>query len=855
MVFPEDSGNKKHEIFRKNHSLKMINLKLFAKLILLFFPTVLFAQDWQMKQAKLMTSFSQDIDPGNVLPEYPRPQLERKLWMNLNGIWQFQPGLGILESVPQGNLSHSILVPFAVESAISGIKEHHSRLWYRRTFSVPENWNEKQIIIHFGAVDYESEVYINGTSLGIHKGGYDAFSYNISNYLTASGEQEITVRVFDPTDSGGYPRGKQTLYPGGIMYTSVTGIWQSVWLEPVSETYIQNIKIVPDINQKVVKLTLNTSGITEGTSFSASIYNENKLVQNYDGVCNQEITIPIPNQKLWSPDDPFLYNLELVLKQNGTPIDSVSSYFGMRKISVEEDGGFKKLFLNNQFLFQMGPLDQGFWPDGIYTAPTDEALRYDIQKMKDFGFNMVRKHIKVEPQRWYYWADKLGLMVWQDMPSANSYTNNPQIVDQFAYDRELGHMVEQHWNSPSIVMWVVFNEAQGQHRTPELVQKVINMDPTRIVNQASGGNHFNVGHVMDIHSYPPPACPKSSTQVLACGEYGGVGYKIPGHLWNDGFGYVMANNEEEYLDLYDSYADMLTMFKTNNGLSAAVYTEITDVEIEINGLLTYDRLVKADENRIKEANKKVIEHDIYFSEVIASSENTAHLWKYTNYTPSSNWHLPSYDDSNWKSGNAGFGTMGTPGAVVRTIWNTSDIWMRRDEFVGDLSGINTDNLILHIHYDEDCEVYINGVLAAATKGWTNSYTNIPINTAGKNALKSNDTNIIAIHCKQTTGGQYIDAGISLFSMDVPAPEITTSANQQINNGSIYVYPNPSIDSIFFSIPYKTNVMATIINANGAEVKTIEGTLSSINVSELIPGIYLLKVIEGLNTHTFKFAKK
>ena len=832
-------------------------MKSILKILLICAPFWTLAQNWQMKQAPLMTSFSQDIDPENVLPEYPRPQLERDRWMNLNGIWQFQPGVGAQETVPAGDLSDHILVPFAIESAISGVKEHYPRVWYRRHFSIPESWSAQRIRLNLGAVDYESEVFINGIRVGSHVGGYDSFSFDITDYLTTSGEQEITIRVYDPTDSGGFPRGKQTLYPGGIMYTSVTGIWQTVWLEPLPEKAIEAIRMVPDIDQQHLTLTVNTTVDSQDLTLLAKVKDEGNLIQTVESDVDQEVHIPIPSPKLWSPDSPFLYDIEITLLQDGEAVDSVKSYFGMRKISVEDDGGFKKLYLNNEFLFHHGPLDQGFWPDGIYTAPTDEALKYDIEMTKAFGFNMIRKHIKVEPYRWYYWADKLGVLVWQDMPSANSYTNTHPPVDQVAYEKELTRMVESLQNSPCIVMWVIFNESQGQHRTPELVSKVMTMDPSRVVNQASGGSFFNVGHVLDIHNYPPPAVPVSSTQVLACGEFGGVGYKVPGHLWNDGFGYVMAGTEEEFFDYYEAYMEQLTLFKTNNGLSAAVYTEITDVEIEVNGLLTYDRLEKFDLQRIKAANTQVIERDIFLTDVIPSSQKEGQIWQYTNTQPPGNWIDESFNDSGWNSGRAGFGTTGTPGAVVRTLWNSSDIWIRRKAAVGDLSGINRDNLVLSIHHDENCEVYINGVLAATTTGWTNSYINIPISTAAKNAIRSNSMNTIAIHCRQTDGGQYIDAGISLLSPDEPAPEIPTGSfpiKAELGE-TIRLFPSPAETTIRFSKPFTNPIEASIIDTKGRTVKQLSGPLDLIHVADLKPGLYLIKVKEKSSTHSFKFIKK
>ncbi|MDQ6843365.1 MAG: glycoside hydrolase family 2 [Bacteroidota bacterium] len=737
------------------------------------------AQEWAPKKAVLMSKFSQDVKPDKVLPEYPRPQMVREKWLNLNGLWQFQPSTDSTESLPKGDLSRTILVPFPVESALSGVMEHHERLWYRKKFTVPKDWKDKEVLLHFGAVDYESEVFINGKSLGVHTGGYDPFSFDISPYLKGIGEQEIVVRVFDPTDKGGFPRGKQTLNPRGIMYTSVTGIWQTVWLEPVSKTGITEIKITPDIDQSVLKLIVSTEGDATGLSVIVKVKDGNKIIQTKTGKSNIELSIPVPNAKLWSPDQPFLYDLQISLVKGNTTIDAVTSYFGMRKISVENQDGFKKLFLNNKFLFEIGPLDQGFWPDGGYTAPTDEALKYDLQMTKNFGFNMVRKHIKVEPYRWYYWADKLGLMVWQDMPSANSYTRNTPPVDTVAYASQLTRLVKTHWNSPCIIMWVIFNEGQGQHNTPGLVKMVHELDPSRVINQASGGGHFGAGDVMDIHSYPPPAAPQmSATQALACGEYGGIGYIIPGHIWAQQPTYIFINNEKEYLDLYNTYANDLVIYKTNKGLSAAVYTETTDVEAELNGLLTYDRsIVKGAVEKIRTSNTNIINKKLYLTDVLPTSEKEAHTWKYTFDKPDSiTWFTTTFDAPDWKSGEAGFGSTGTTGGQIRTTWDTKDIWLRRDFTLGNLSGAMKDSLVLNIYHDDDCEVYINGVKAAAAGGHTSGYSILPINEAGKNALKINSKNVIAIHCHQNRGGQYIDAGISVMSFDKPAPSIPEMNN-------------------------------------------------------------------------------
>ena len=746
-----------------------MNIKHTLILIFLVLPALLPAQSWQPKKAILMTRFSRDVTAEKVLPEYPRPQLEREKWLNLNGVWQYQPGTGENEDMPKGKLSDIILVPFPVESALSGVMEHHDRLWYRRSFTVPSAWKGQHLLLHFGAVDYESEVYVNGKSFGVHKGGYDPFTIDITPALKTSGTQELTVRVFDPTDNGGQPRGKQTLHPQGIMYTSVTGIWQTVWLEPVPALHIDEIKMVPDIDHSLLHITVNTGTASVANySVTVKVKDGNAVIKTVNAKPNTAFDIPVANAKLWSPDSPFLYGLDIALLQGGKKTDAVTSYFGMRKISVGEEDGYKKLYLNNHFLFEIGPLDQGFWPDGGYTAPTDEALKYDLQMIKNYGFNMVRKHIKVEPYRWYYWADKLGLLVWQDMPSPNSYTRNTPPVDTAEFATELTRMVKLHYNSPCIVTWDIFNEGQGQHNTAGLVKMVRNLDSSRLINQASGGEHFGVGDYLDIHSYPPPAVPYSTTQVLACGEYGGIGYVIPGHTWKIGPTYIMIDNQKDYTNLYDQFANDLVLYKTNKGLSAAVYTEITDVEVELNGLLTYDREIsKGPVETIRASNTKIINDKSYISDILPTSEKNARTWRYTTEQPPTNWFATSFNDSAWKTGLGGFGTAGTPGSHVKTVWNTNNIWLRQEFTLGNISQINRGDLVLYMHHDEGAEVYINGIKAAVRKDVTSGYIVVPMTPESKAALISNGKNVIAVSCTQTGGGQYIDAGISVIGKDKP----------------------------------------------------------------------------------------
>ncbi|MEJ0089847.1 MAG: sugar-binding domain-containing protein [Limisphaerales bacterium] len=567
---------------------------------------------WQPKQAPLMTDWAQQVNPTNVLPEYPRPQMVRSDWMNLNGVWQFQPG-ATNDPVPTGlNLVGVILVPFPMESALSGVMQYNAFSWYRRQFTVPMDWSGQRTILHFGAVNWRSQIYVNGQNVGIHTGGYDPFSYDITPYLN-SGTNELIVRVYSPEDNGGQPRGKQTLYPQGIMFTSASGIWQTVWLEPVPATSIGSIHLTPDIDNNRVLVNVAINGATSGMQVKGVAFDGTNQVASTTVLPGNNMYLNIPSPKLWSPTNPYLYNLQISLTSNSVPVDAVASYFGMRKISLGTDNGFKKIFLNNHFVFEFGPLDQGYWPDGVYTAPTDDALKYDLQMEKALGFNMVRKHIKVEPQRWYYWADKLGILVWQDMPSCNSYTTNPSPpVDSQNFIAELTAMVTNHWNSPAIISWVVFNEGQGQSgtgngvgqaSTSSLVSLVKTLDPSRLVNQASGWNHVGVGDMLDDHNYPDPVCPVSANQAVACGEFGGIWLGILNHTWSPGSGEVSPPQATNLVaSQFEALANELPDLIQNHGLSAAVYTEISDVEIELAGLLTFDRkILKPDPRRMQMA--------------------------------------------------------------------------------------------------------------------------------------------------------------------------------------------------------------------------------------------------------------
>lgn len=580
-----------------------------------------FAQ-WKPAGDKIKTSWGEQLDPKNVLPEYPRPIMERNDWKNLNGLWKYAitPKGTPAPAAYQGD----ILVPFAVESSLSGVGKminEKEELWYQRTFDVPSAWRGKQILLHFGAVDWKAEVWVNDVKVGEHTGGFTPFYFDITSVLN-KGNNDLVVKVWDPSDRGEQPRGKQIANPHGIWYTPVTGIWQTVWLEPVATQYITNLKTTPDIDNNSVKVEV-AANTTSADKVEVKVFDGKNLVAKGAALNGVPVELAMPaNAKLWSPDSPFLYNMEVTLYKDGKAIDQVKSYTAMRKYSIRKgQNGITRLQLNNKDYFQFGPLDQGWWPDGLYTAPTDEALVYDLKKTKDFGYNMVRKHVKVEPARWYTHCDQLGLIVWQDMPNggpspqwqARNYFNGREVIRSAAseanYRKEWKEIIDCLYSYPSIAVWVPFNEAWGQFKTPEIVAWTKEYDPSRLVNSASGGNHYTCGDILDLHHYPGPNMflydPRRATVL---GEYGGIGLVVEGNTWvNDkkNWGYVKFNTSDEVTNEYIKYGKHLLEL-IQKGFSAAVYTQTTDVEGEINGLMTYDRkVIKMNEAKVREINQQI----------------------------------------------------------------------------------------------------------------------------------------------------------------------------------------------------------------------------------------------------------
>ncbi|HVE78255.1 MAG TPA: PA14 domain-containing protein [Gemmatimonadaceae bacterium] len=580
-----------------------------------------------------MTRWAADVRPDNVLAEYPRPQMVRPRWQSLNGLWEFAaldsgvPGVpgdphrlatpsrpggagpeGPLPLPPPGAFSERILVPFAPEAALSGVGRHADRVAYRRSFRAPPMAQGERLLLHVGACDWHCTVYVNGRQLADHTGGYDAFSVDVTDALRAdtanAGEQELAVVVYDPTDKFGQPRGKQVSKPEGIWYTPVTGIWQTVWLEPVPAASVERLTMTPDVPGGALRLTVHGRGTAGGQRVRAVAMAEGREVARMEGTPGEELRLPVPSPRLWGPDDPFLYRLRVTLLDGERELDRVDSYFGMRTIARGKDEqGFTRIMLNGRPVFQLGPLDQGWWPDGLYTAPTDAALRFDIETMKQLGFNMVRKHIKVEPARWYYYADSLGLAVWQDMPSG--WNDSPEARRHF--EAELRAMMEDLHSVPSIVAWVPFNEKWGQFDTQRIVGIVQQLDPSRLVNDASGWQHENVGDMIDVHRYQgPQAMRGTADRVAVVGEYGGLGLKEAGHTWApEGWGYAGLFETREALQArYDLLTRRLYRDKDTHGVGAGVYTQLTDVEVELNGFLTYDRVVlKFDTARTAAVNR------------------------------------------------------------------------------------------------------------------------------------------------------------------------------------------------------------------------------------------------------------
>lgn len=797
-------------------------MRFLAALALLVSLLTPLKAEWKPADSPLMTRWAKDVRPGAVLPEYPRPQLRRDAWQNLNGLWDY--AITDRKAGLPTQWDGQILVPFAIESALSGVKkrlEPNQALWYHRTFSLPQTdaWKDRAIQLHFGAVDWECEVYLNGQRVGgadaqPHRGGFDPFTVRLDApgaTLNRTGENHLAVRVYDPSDDAPQPRGKQVRKPEGIWYTPVSGIWQTVWLEPVPETYIRGVKFTPDLDAMTIAVQLDVVNPKPGMKagiFVRSLPNgvSGVFAKSWHDNLDKPFVIECSRfsgkfgptdlkdlkPHLWSPDHPHLIDVLVGLVEDpkadlagfgqewtakldipgedkkAPPVplaDSVTSYTALRKTAVQKDErGINRMFLNNEPVFQFGPLDQGWWPDGLYTAPTDEALKFDIEATKELGFNMARKHVKVEPDRWYYWCDKLGLLVWQDMPSGdrNINPNEPDhqrtAESEAIYRREWEAIMKALHNHPSIVVWVPFNEGWGQFKTNEILEWTKKQDPSRVVDGPSGWADRGGGDMHDMHHYPGPSMfPVSEKRATVLGEFGGLGLPVEGHTWlqKGNWGYRSFQNKEALTAEYDQFIAQLPIL-IGEGLAAAVYTQTTDVEIEVNGLLTYDRAIyKMDPKHVAETNRAVYAPPPRVTTLVPTSEEKGQEWSFTTEKPNDGWIGGGFDASGWKKGPGGLGALNPPGSKVRTSWDTKEIWARR-EF--ELPAAEVENLWLRIHHDEDTEIYLNGQKIAETHGYTTRYIQIPALPGSGKALRPG-RNVLAVHCRQTGGGQYIDVGL------------------------------------------------------------------------------------------------
>ena len=721
------------------------------------------------------TRWGLGISTKSLFDEYPRPRMQRNEWKNLCGTWEYAI-TDNFDDFPKA-FDGEILVPFAIESQLSGVQKPLNAgayLWYRLEVKIPGSWEGQQILLNFGAVDWHAKVFINKLFAGEHKGGFTPFSLNITDKL-APGKQEIMVAVYDPTDTQKQARGKQTLNPKGILYTAVSGIWQPVWLEPVPKKYIQKVLVTPDPDSRMFRLNILGCNVTEDMMVAVKVYNEGENVLTVSKGVNNQIELPIENPKLWEPGNPNLYDIEIELLQDDKPVDKVKTYSAMRKVSVGTDAeGIPRIMLNDKFIFQYGLLDQGWWPDGLLTPPSYDALRYDVDFTLAAGFNTIRKHVKTEPEVFYQYCDKMGVLVWQDMPHGDDYNyKNKQPVKDLEvarqYEKELMELVDYLSNYPSIIMWVPFNEGWGQYDTRRVTEMVKKKDPSRIVNSPSGWVDMGAGDVYDVHRYPGPGkVEDAGGRPFLIGEFGGLGCPIEGRLWNPemrNWGYLTFTDKDTFKQEYKQLIYQLPYLKAQ-GLSGAIYTQTTDVEGEVNGLLTYDRVeTKIPVDELKQLHAKLYTTPPKITIVMPDSEKEPQAWKYTMDNPGEGWFAVDFNDANWNVGMGVFGydnpssqlgmsyaRRNDPNAMPRTEWHTADLWLRKTIELSTLP----ENPHLWIRHDDSAEIYINGNLVINQGHRTAHYEHyflLKLNNEQKMFLKKG-VNTIAIHAKNN-----LDKGI------------------------------------------------------------------------------------------------
>ena len=757
-------------------------------LVILFLgiqPNIVRAQDWNPVAGNIMTKWAAAVTPENVWQEYPRPQMVRKDWLSLNGLWDFAISTEITDQ-PTKLYNRKILVPFCVESALSGIKETvrgNQQLHYRRSFTVPPNWTGKQLLLHFEAVDYDTKLWVDGKFVGEHKGGYDHFQFEIARFLNSSPIHEISLVVWDPTNEGAQPIGKQSLpeIRNRTKYTATSGIWQTVWLEPVNQGAIESFKIIPNVDESTISLVIQPNESNLKNQVRIQVFEKGKEILSGTHVVGNIIKLTIPHPKLWSPENPFLYDLKLSLINDGKIIDVLTSYFGMRKISMARDAeGFMRIHLNNKPIYQLGPLDQGYWPDGILTPASDQALRYDIEYLKSIGANMDRMHMKVQPERWYYHCDQLGILVWQDMVSPTKFLDSLNSVKLLPVELDHEKMVDQLYNHPSIVQWVLFNESWGQYDTERLTASIKKKDPTRLITNASGWNDMQVGDIRDFHDYticPAIAMvPKTYQRAMVLGEAGGIDWLIKEHLWTPNLApnsttdwsidikKGAVNSVTEFEEKYNYLFDNILLLK-NHGLNAVVYTQISDVEDEISGWMTYDRKIsKLPASQFAAIHKKFYGPLLNGKFIIPLSMDQQQQWNYRFSEPAIDWYKTN-DLQGFIKGAGPFGMTVADILKINTKWNQSSLYLQKDF---QLSSVPLKLSVLAVN-NGIADIYINGVYVMQLINYLKKDSEVKISEAflPEKAMKllRVGENQVSIKFKFNVNGvpvNYFDFGIKVY---------------------------------------------------------------------------------------------